>query len=238
MVVNGTHPSDWPAVAAWAAACPDRIIPSYGVHPWELPRAPSHWPELLQQQLDQQPAAVGETGLDRWKEGLPWDGQVEAFRLHLQFAAARNRPVSIHCLRAWGACAEQLEQGPVPACGVLLHSYGGSAEMADRLAKCGAYFSFCGAFAHPRYARIQAVFKQLPLDRILMETDAPDQLPPGEWRRYSLKDESGRTANHPANIGAVYAFFAKLRALALPVLQAQVAENFNRLFGPIHSAAR
>ncbi len=139
------------------------------------------------------PSAVGEIGLDRWKPDLPYAGQEEIFLAQLQLAAERNLPVSIHCLQAWGRLHELLRDHPRPARGFVLHSFGGPAEMIPAFAKLGAYFSFPGYFLHERKLRQRETFKHVPPDRLLIETDAPDQLLPAEKILHPLAD-AGRQA--------------------------------------------
>ena len=145
MVVNGCCEADWPAVAALAKAHP-QVLPSFGYHPWYIHERSDDWEAELNRMLDAHPAAVGEIGLDRWKEGLDYEGQEEVFVTQLRIAAERNLPASIHCLKAWGRMLELLQEGPIPERGFLLHSYGGSAEMIPAFAALGAYFSFPGYF--------------------------------------------------------------------------------------------
>jgi TatD DNase family protein len=80
-----------------------------------------------------------------------------------------------------------------------MHSFGGSIGTARRLLPLGAYFSFSGHFLHPRKAAVLEVFRQLPRDRILLETDAPDMLPPDEMISHPLPEN----LNHPANLPAI-----------------------------------
>ena len=177
-------------------------------------------------------SAVGEIGLDRWKPDLPYDGQEEALLAQLQLAAERNLPVSIHCLQAWGRMLELLQTNSRPARGFLLHSYGGPKEMVKSLADLGAYFSFPGYYAHARKERQREAFRQVPADRLLMETDAPDQRLPDELNRFPLAEgKTGKPVNHPANLIAVYEYAAQLRGVTLAALAGQVEGNFLRLFG-------
>ncbi|MCD8481448.1 MAG: TatD family hydrolase [Verrucomicrobia bacterium] len=178
MVVNGSTESDWTDVTALAERHPDIVIPSYGLHPWYIHERTAQWEARLREALSARPSAVGEIGLDRWKADLPWEGQEDVFCTQLRIAAEHNVPASIHCLQAWGRLVERLESTPLPACGFILHSYGGSAELVDRLAPLGAYFSFPGAFAREKKERQREAFRRVPPDRLLIETDAPDQLPP------------------------------------------------------------
>jgi TatD DNase family protein len=231
MVVNGSCAEDWPQVAELARRFPGFVIPSVGLHPWYVPLRQDDWREQLARWLDIPGAVVGEIGLDRWKSDLPWEGQEEAFVFQMDEAAHRNVPASIHCLQAWGRLVELLEQFPRPARGFVLHSYGGSLDLIDRLAALGAYFSLPGYYAHERKSKQRDVFRHVPPDRLLIETDAPDQLPPAELQRLPLTDTAGKPLNHPANLAAVYTFAADVVGEEAPALAARVEQNFQRLFG-------
>ncbi len=275
MVVNGTCEADWPQVLALAlkfgragsplpadepgkssapqpspagahgVTRPTIILPSFGYHPWYLHRRTTDWLKNLVKFLDATPSGVGEIGLDRYKPDLPYDGQEEAFIAQLRLAAERDRPASIHCLQAWGRMLEILKVEPRPAHGFLLHSYGGPQEMVQPFADLGAYFSFPGYYAHERKARQRETFLHIPADRLLIETDAPDQMLPemkneeGGMKKlfrdatvFALTDAAtGKPINHPANLAAVYHFAAELRSEPVETLAAQVEQNFLRLFG-------
>jgi TatD DNase family protein len=231
MVVNGVGEADWPQVLALAKTFPE-VLPSFGYHPWYLHERTPDWLANLQQFLDSTPSAVGEIGLDRWKSGLPYDDQEMVFLAQLHLAVERNLPASIHCLQAWGRLLELLQTHPRPARGFLLHSYGGPKEMVKPLADLGAYFSFPGYYAHERKARQRETFRHLPANRLLIETDAPDQRLPDDLNHFPLTDATtGKPVNHPANLGAVYEYVAQLRGVSLETLTRQVEINFLRLFG-------
>lgn len=245
-VVNGTAENDWDDVAALARAH-EFVVPSVGLHPWNVGNASAGWREALLRQLDAHPRAViGEIGLDRWMlerarpddsrlAGLrraPLPEQLDVFESQMRLAAERNLAATIHCIDAWGALAEALRAGPRPARGFLLHAYGGSLEIARDLAGLGAYFSFNGYFLGERQAAKRAVFAALPPDRLLVETDAPAMPLPPEQREYALPGlADGNPINHPANIGAVYRGLATIRGVTVDVLATQVEANFRRLFG-------
>jgi TatD DNase family protein len=126
-----------------------------------------------------------------------------------------------------------LRTEPRPARGFLLHSYGGSQELVALLASLGGYFSLPGYYAHERKARQRETFRHIPVDRLLIETDAPDQSLPETLNERPFHDSvSGRALNHPANLPAVYRFAAGLLQLSPEVLAAKVEENFLRLFSP------
>ena len=230
MVVNGTCEADWPEVLALARAHPE-IVASFGYHPWFIKERTAGWKGKLLECLESVPSGVGEIGLDRWIKDFDTPAQEQVFIYQLRVAAERNLPASIHCLQAWGRLLEILQAEPRPARGFLLHSYGGTVEMVRPLAKLGAYFSIPGYFAHERKGRQREVFRQVPPDRLLIETDAPDQLPPSEWIRFPLSDEAGKAINHPANLGRIYEFSAQVLGRPVEELSAQVELNFERLFG-------
>ena len=249
MVVNGSGESDWPAVAALAGRHPD-LLPAFGCHPWFLRERTADWKGSLAHWLDRLPASsVGEIGLDRWMLENPerWrahlgreagdppsmDEQEEAFVIQWRMAAERNRPASLHCLKAFGPLLALLEATPRPARGFLLHSYGGPAEMVPAFARLGAYFSVPGYFMHPRKARQREVFRIVPADRLLIETDAPDQLPPASGIRHALTDpRTGLPLNHPANLPATGESMAQFLGVSAAELAVRTSANFERLFGP------
>jgi TatD DNase family protein len=245
-VVNGTAEQDWPDVQAVARQF-DWVVPSFGLHPWDVGNRTPGWQASLEAALAANAGAkVGEIGLDRWildrakpddprLAGLrraPLGEQTEVFAWQLALAARRNLAASIHCLDAFGPMLDVLKATPRPAAGFLLHAYSGPAEMVKPFADLGAYFSFNGSFLDARHAAKQEVFKKIPVDRLLVETDAPAmRLPPAREKFRPLSTPSGAVANHPGNIAAAYAGLAELRGMSLDGLADQVEANFQRLFG-------
>lgn len=228
-VVNGTSPADWLQVLKLAARS-TRVLPAVGLHPWFVNDAPADWQQQFLRALDAGARAVGEVGLDRWIEGYHLPAQLEAFRWQVAQATTRNLPLSIHCLKAMGLLLETLTELQLPARGFHLHAYNGAAEQVAPLAQLGAYFSFnCGQLK-PQARRVRAAIRAVPLERLLIETDAPDMLPPPELREFELA--GGNTAlNHPANIRRAYHAIAELRQVDPDHLATQVARNFERFFG-------
>jgi TatD DNase family protein len=104
-----------------------------------------------------------------------------------------------------------------------MHSFGGSIETARRLIPLGAYFSFSGYFLSDRKAAVLDVFRQLPPDRILLETDAPDMLPPPDFITHPLPEKR----NHPANLAAI----GRALAAALGIEPERLADNSAHCFG-------
>jgi TatD DNase family protein len=244
-VVNGTTEGDWPLVSRLAQEH-DWMLPSYGLHPWHCGARSPDWLATLRTHLEANPKApVGEIGVDRWilerartndprRTGASpgtFEEQVEVFVAQLRLAAELNRAVTIHCLDAFGKLLEILQTTKLPARGILLHAYGGPAEMVKQFADLGAYFSFNGSFLAPRAAAKRDAFKLVPAAQLLVETDAPAMQLPEELRHYPLPDtENGIAVNNPAEIETVYAGLAELRGVALATLGLEIESNFKRLF--------
>ncbi len=218
-VVNGTGERDWPGVARLAEEYPGFVIPAFGLHPWKIRDRSPPWLEILAGYLEKYPqASLGECGLDRWMKKPDLEIQHEVFRQQLELGLELQRPVTIHCLRAWGPLLEELRAAPaLPQ--FLLHSFAGSRETANDCLKLGAYFSFSGYFLHPRKAKVREVFKALPPGRILVETDAPDMAPPDP--EFDWPD-----ANHPANLPLISAELARICNLP----QTTFSTNAQRFF--------
>ena len=233
MVVNGTRPSDWDAVEALAIAFPGTVIPSYGIHPWRVEEAEGDWWGDLVGRLDRAPGAVGmgEVGLDRWIEHPDLDRQDHVFRLQLRLAAERNLPLTIHCLRAWGPLLEILRSEPRPERGFLIHSVGASPDTIRELAFLGGYFSVSGPFADPEKKKYRAALGAIPPDRLLIETDAPDMLPPASHRLAAIADpETGKDLCHPFNLLCTYVFVREFFDWDEETFLKRIYENFERFF--------
>lgn len=231
-VVNGTGEADWDAVLELALRH-RWVRPSLGLHPWLVSERSPKWQARLLDALERAGpgAGIGEIGLDKWIRDYDLAAQTEVFVWQLRLAAERDLPVSVHCLQAWGALADVLRREPVPNRGFLIHAYGGPAEMVGPFAKRGAYFSFNGSMLEERKAARREIFRHIPLERLLVETDAPDMPPPPERRAYSLPECEGKPVNHPANIATIYEALAAIRETPVETLAAAVEGNFRALFG-------
>lgn len=231
MVVNGTGESDWGTVERLARSHP-AVVPAYGLHPWRVAERSPTWLADLESRLEAGGAAVGEIGLDRWIEPRDEMDQEAVFVAQLKIARRLNLPTTIHCLRAFGRMLELLREFGPPPVGFLLHSYSGPKEMVPAFGELGAYFSFSGHFAHERKGKAREVFKEVPLERLLVETDAPDMPPPVELR--VARDEVvGSEINHPGNLPAIHDYLARLRGTTPAELARHIEANFNRLFGSL-----
>lgn len=227
-VVNATREDDWQAVGNLATLEAEFISPAFGIHPWQAHTVKGGWQERLKARLENHPqASIGECGLDQWISHPPIEVQRPVFIDQLRLARGMERPLTIHCLKAWGALFEAFAEVPPPG-RFLMHSFGGSMETARRLVPLGACFSFSGHFLHPRKRAVLEVFRHLPPDRILLETDAPDMLPPGGTISHPLPDH----LNHPANLPAIGLALAAALGMSPGDLAELTRENARRLFGP------
>lgn len=173
-VLTGTSPADWEEIAALAERSPGEIVPAFGLHPWYLRSVPPDWYELLTDFLRRFPnALVGETGLDKARRPyIPPEYQKEIFLRQCHLAQDLDRPVILHCVRAWGMLLDILKNERLPAPGFLCHGFDAPAEHLPVLLKSGAWFSL-----GPRQltSRHRETLAKLPLHRILMESDGTDK---------------------------------------------------------------
>lgn len=225
-IVNATREDDWQAVEELALRDPDFILPAFGIHPWHARTASPGWREKLAALLEKHPqASLGECGLDQWTAEPSLEIQRPVFIGQLRLARELDRPLSIHCLKAWGALFDAFTEAPPPP-RFLMHSFGGSIETARRLIPLGACFSFSGHFLHPRKSAVLEVFKKLPHARILLETDAPDMPPPAEIITRFLPGNH----NHPANLPAIGQALAAALGMSAEALASLTGENARRCF--------
>lgn len=202
LACNGTREEDWPRVLELSRRFPN-IIPCFGLHPWYVGQRSADWRETLGRFLETPGSCLGEIGLDRWMEPRDETAQEEVFRVQLRLAKQLIRPASIHCLRAWGWLMEVLRQESPFTSGLLIHAYGGSAELITPLAEMGAYFSFAGNILEERKTKAREALRHVPLDRLLLESDAPDLLPPPAFRRPGLGASHQVERNEPAHLPLV-----------------------------------
>jgi len=231
VVVNGTSEKDWECVHALAKkySC---VLPAYGLHPWYVHEASADWAKTLASYLDSGAVGVGECGLDKSVKGADLNLQESIFRIQLNMAHERKLPVFIHGIQCWGRLLKVLTDSPLPQCGFLLHGYNGPVEMCSAFLNIGAYFSFNGYFFNnPKSIQKELVCK-IPLNRLLVETDAPDRVLPVVLSEYRLVESAdGKELNHPANLVRIYQELALLRGIPLLQFQDTVRRNAERLLG-------
>ncbi len=232
LVCNGTSDADWPLVKQLADA-DERVLPCFGLHPWFVGSRSERWLDVLDRYVAQNACGVGEIGLDRCAEDADQVAQEEVFRAQLELACKHRRPAMVHCVRAWGKLLDILKDGPVPLCGFLVHAYGGSADMVRPLADMGAYFSFSGSALYPHFKKVKDALAAVPRDRMLLETDSPNMLPPAQYRLRVVDSANAEPYNHPANLLPVLSGLAEVLGTSAEELREQISENARRFFGPI-----
>jgi TatD DNase family protein len=229
-MINGTRETDWPAVAALAQRIPGAKA-AFGLHPWWQAERSPDWLETLEATLIAMPCAgIGETGLDRWMPAHDLQDQLSVLREHLALSRRLSRPITLHCLKAWPELAGAVRDFPPSDRGFLLHSYAGPAEMIPRWVQAGARFSFSPAFLHPRKTWVRTMFREIPLERILIETDAPDMPPPPETALLHLPDSNGTRLNHPINLCLCRDALAADRGLTPGAMGDILERNVEQLF--------
>ncbi len=232
MVCNGTSEVDWQAVLELARQY-EEVVPCFGLHPWFVKERSADWVARLEGYLNAVPSAVGEIGLDRWVGDRDEAAQEEVFGAQLRLAHERKLPVMIHCLRAWGRLLEILDEvGPPPA-GMLIHSFGGAAEMIPPLARMGAVFSFAGNILQPARKRARRSLPAVPRELFLLETDAPALPPPEPFAPFTIEAADGALLNEPANLPAIAEGVAELRGESPDDLVRIVWQNARRLLGDL-----
>jgi TatD DNase family protein len=182
IVLPGIGPENWePLLALRHDAV--KLVAGLGVHPQFLPELDPNDDDARLQLLDRLLArggavAVGECGLDGPSaERAPMERQVRVLRGHFELARKHRLPLLVHCLRAQPQLLELLKQeAPVPA-GILLHSYSGSNDLVKKYLKYDCHFSFAGPVSFTEARRPLDALRAVPLERLMAETDAPDQAP-------------------------------------------------------------
>lgn len=182
MVIPGVEPAQWESLFDWPRKDP-RVQVALGIHPQWLPRMPESEDEAALSRLDSLLArggvvGVGECGLDGPSvPGAPLERQVRVLRRHFALARKHELPVLLHCFRVQPALVAFLKEEPIPPRGVLMHSYSGGADLAKFYVKYGCHFSFAGPVSFQDARKPLDALRAIPLDRLMAETDAPDQAP-------------------------------------------------------------
>jgi TatD DNase family protein len=233
MVIPGVAPDQWPRMAHLCPPLPG-IYFGVGLHPcWlhtyldgEIWRDPLSRQNRLQQLQDSIVAAaaapacvaIGECGLDQFIDGDP-EQQEAVLRCHLLTAAELDMPVVLHCRRAHNDLMRLLKQHPVPRGGVL-HAFSGSSELARQYWAMGFFLGVGGTITYERANKTRNAIKELPLEALVLETDAPDM---------PLYGRQGRR-NSPDQIPVIAAALAQLRGESVEVIARQTTLNAQRLF--------
>jgi TatD DNase family protein len=200
----------------------DWIYASVGIHPHEAKQVtPQHLEELTRLAKHPKVIAWGEIGLDYFYDHSPRDIQQQVFRDQMALARDAKLPIIIHCRDAWPHCLAIIEEVWRPTgIGGILHCFTGTIDEARRGLDAGFMISFAGNSTYPKTQHIRDVARELPLDRILIETDSPFLAPqPYRGKR-----------NEPAYVAEVARTLANVRNLSPEEFAASTAANFRRFF--------
>lgn len=194
-----------------------------GIHPnYCSGTQPTDWSEICQMARHPLVLAVGETGLDQYWKQTPIELQQDYFRRHIELSWEVKKPFIVHCRDAEPETLLLLEEMSriAPLCG-LMHSFAGSAETARKCLELGLYLSFSGMITYKRNEALLAVATEAPLDRILIETDAPYLAPvPLRGKR-----------NEPAHVRYTLGKLADARQIERHELATTTTANALRLLG-------
>jgi TatD DNase family protein len=220
MLCCGNSAQDWDAVARLAQEHAG-VIPAFGLHPWYAQGRSTDWIDSLREFLGRHPgAAIGEIGLDHALDRSTFAAQEEVLAAQFRLARELDRPVSVHCRRAWDRIIAIARHTGLPGRGGALHAYSGSPELVMELEALGFSVSFAGSLTYDRNKRGVRSCAAVSAERLLIETDAPDLTPvgaPGNPRR-DRRTISGETRdragiNEPANLPLVVQAAARARGV-------------------------
>jgi len=172
-IVPAVHPDGWQRISTLCADNP-ALRPAYGIHPFHAVEVNTAHLELLDIYADQG-VAIGEIGLDRAAGNL--DQQEVLFRKQLRIARRHGLPVLIHCRHAIGRTLTILREERAEEYGGIMHAYSGSVESAQEFIKLGFAISISGTITRKNAVRPLQLVKELPLQHLVIETDAPDLTP-------------------------------------------------------------
>jgi TatD DNase family protein len=209
----------YPAMCALVETYPE-VMCSVGVHPNEDPECSPTLEQLLELGRDARVVAIGETGLDyfRTEPGAAW--QLERFRTHIEAARQLQKPLIIHTREAREDTLSVLEEASARDCGGVMHCFVEDWATAKRALDLGFYISFSGVLTYKSAAELREVAKQIPADRLLIETDSP----------YLAPVPHRGKPNIPLYVRHVAEQLAALRGWSLEETAACTLENARRLF--------
>jgi TatD DNase family protein len=223
-VATGLHDA---AQVVATARCYPGVFAAVGVHPHGAGFLKDGDLAVLEPLMaDPLVVAVGEIGLDYYRHRSPAAAQQDWFRRQLDFAFEHGKPVIIHTREATADTLEILRQHRSRLHRGIMHCFAGSPEEARAFLDLGMYISFSGTLTYPKAGPLRDVAAQVPLDRVLVETDCP-YLPPQPWR--------GKR-NEPAYVTTTAAQLAAVRHLPLEEIAAQTWRNTLTVFGLTEAA--
>ena len=198
----------------------DNIFAAVGIHPHDAEGFKEEdLDELRELSKDERVVAIGEIGLDYYYDNSPRDIQKEVFRKQLELSHELDLPVIIHTRDAMGDTYDILKEFESLVRGVM-HCYTGSIEMAEKFMKLGFYISIAGPVTFKNAVNVREMAKQIPLERLLIETDSPYLAPvPNRGKR-----------NDPTNVRYVADMLANLKEIQIDKIIEHSRENTVELF--------
>ncbi len=195
---------------------------AFGIHPWEVQSASKGWQTILETALQQhQAVAIGECGLDGAIDSdiAPWTLQLAVFEAQVELAQSLNRPLIIHSYKAVDQVLKILRR--YPSVTGVWHSYNGSLQQLEQIIDLGYYIGMGGAVTFERAQRMRRNLQQIPLSRLLLETDGPYQV-----GAYGEKE----AIHYPEDLYHIAQSIAEQRALSLADLAKITTKNGVQLF--------
>ena len=228
MLTIGTRLDRFDGVRAIAERHPN-VWCSVGVHPHEAEEEGQRTPDrLIAATRHPKVVGIGETGLDFYYEHSPRAQQVESFRTHIAAARDTGLPLIVHTRDADAETGDLLEEefarGAFPG---LIHCFSSGPDVARRALALGFYISISGIVTFKAADALREIVRDLPLDRLLVETDAPYLAP---------VPRRGKT-NEPAFVAHTAARVAELKGISVADLEAATTDNFFRLFAKAERGA-
>ncbi len=219
MLCVAVNLEDYPQILNIARMHPN-IFASVGVHPCYQDVHEPTVAELIELAQDEQVVAIGETGLDYFRIEGDMSWQQQRFVRHIEAAIASHKPLIIHTRSAADDTMALLKQHHADRCGAVMHCFAEDWDTAKKALDLGFYLSFSGIVTFNSAKTLREVARKTPLDRILVETDAP-YLAPVPMR--------GKP-NQPAFVAHTAQFVADLKEVSLDDLTQQTTRNFFDLF--------
>jgi len=219
IVIPGVQRSSWDLIRSISDSNP-QLHACYGLHPYLAGEHTDDDIEQLRHWLDNNECvAVGECGLDYRSNQADRSVQLKFFNAQIEIALMTGKPVVIHSVRATEDVINSIKNHP----GIrgMIHSYSGSYEQAMQLINLGFYISVGGAITYDNAKKLRATAGKIPLDSILLETDAPDQ---ADADHFSQRNE-------PAYLVNVLKCLSELRDEPIEEIAAQTTMNAQELFG-------
>jgi TatD DNase family protein len=226
MVNIGTTQKGFPDVLATAEACED-VFCTFGVHPHHVSEDGEYLSEDEIIKLAGRPKTVGigETGLDYYYDRSPRDMQQESFRRHIRAAMTMDLPIIVHSRDAEADTARILReegQGAKKPKGVL-HCFSSKRILAEEALALGFYISLSGILTFKKSQELRDIARDVPLDRLLVETDSPFLAP---------EPHRGKPCE-PSFVADTARVLAKIKGVSEEEIGRQTTENFFRLFDKV-----